>query len=604
MDDVAGTTGGDPSDRTEQLEQLEQHVARLDREVAFLRSRLGTLESSRSSAASPAIPESAVPIVATPVAPRGAPVARAAWPPPRPVAPRTQRTGWQPDSETFLKWGGVGLVVLAVAFAVSTAVSRGWIGPELQLAGALVVSAALVTIGLRLRPARPTWTHALCSGGVLAFFTTFASDLFLDRADRTVALAATGVVAVGGFVLARTIRSEWVAATTLIGGSIGWAVIAGSGDGAPFIPTVGWFVATVGVTTALAVERRWYAVRPAAHAVGMIALLVLAGEADGGGDTASVAVASLLLVVSLFTVPSIGDLTSLWQQFEVQLAALAAPWAFFVTLIAFLDDRSDDNIAMTAIAIAAATATAALLLRIERPHRVSLALGASVTFSIGLAVLLSTTAVFVALAVQATGLVLLSRALGRNVRVLINAIVLATISVANTIAAMTSAWSDDAPWGDDVAHAIVIVALAVGIWFLDERDVRRAGALATLALVLIWTGSVLVHAPQGQAIVSVVWATIGTAVFVTGAVRKRTDAATTGLAVLALTVGKLLTVDLREVDTLWRAGLFFLVGIGLLRLGFLLPRLARSDVELGEPQDDQADGPSRPDDAAGRGGPA
>lgn len=591
MDDVGGATSDDRSGR---VEELEQRVARLDREVALLRDRLGTLEASRSSAASPAS-VSATPVVVAPVAPSGAPAARAAWPPPRPVAPRTQRTAWRPDSETVLKWGGVGLVVLAVAFAVSTAVSRGWIGPELQLAGALLVAAALVAIGLRLRPNRPSWTHALCSGGVLAFFTTFASDLFLDRVDRTVAFAATGVIAGGGFVLARTIRSEWVSAATLIGGSIGWAVIADSGDGAPFIPTVGWFVAIVGVTIALAVERRWYAVRPAAHAVGMIALLVLAGEADGGGETAAVAIATLLAVVALLTVPSVGDLTSLWQQFEVQLAALAAPWAFFVTLIAFLDDRSDDNIAMTAIAIAAATATAALLLRIERPHRVSLALGASVTFSIGLAVLLSTTAVFVALAVQATGLVLLSRALGRNVRVLVNAIVLATIAAANTLHQMLTAWRDDAPWGDDVAHALVIVALAVGIRFLDQRDLRRAGTLATLALVLVWTGSVLVHAPQGQAIVSVVWAAIGTAVFVTGAVRKRTDAATAGLAVLALTVGKLLTVDLREVDTLWRAGLFFLVGVGLLRLGFLLPRLTRGDDEPDERPDEEADRGARGD---------
>ena len=47
--------------------------------------------------------------------------------------------------------------------------------------------------------------------------------------------------------------------------------------------------------------------------------------------------------------------------------------------------------------------------------------------------------------------------------------------------------------------------------------------------------------------------------------------------VIGLTVGKLLTVDLREVDALWRAGLFLVVGLGLLRLGFLLPSWTDDD---------------------------
>ena len=36
---------------------------------------------------------------------------------------------------------------------------------------------------------------------------------------------------------------------------------------------------------------------------------------------------------------------------------------------------------------------------------------------------------------------------------------------------------------------------------------------------------------------------------------------------------------MQEVDTLWRAGLFFLVGLGLMRLGFLLPRLTGAEPE-------------------------
>jgi uncharacterized membrane protein len=50
---------------------------------------------------------------------------------------------------------------------------------------------------------------------------------------------------------------------------------------------------------------------------------------------------------------------------------------------------------------------------------------------------------------------------------------------------------------------------------------------------------------------------------------------TAGLVTLVIVLAKLLTVDLAAVDTLWRVGLFLVVGLGLLRLGYLLPDLAR-----------------------------
>jgi len=96
---------------------------------------------------------------------------------------------------------------------------------------------------------------------------------------------------------------------------------------------------------------------------------------------------------------------------------------------------------------------------------------------------------------------------------------------------------------------------------------------------MTWLGSVFVHLPQGQAIVSVSWATIGITVFLVGATRKVPEAGAVGLVVIAVTVAKLLTVDLREVDTLWRAALFLAVGLGIMRLGFLLPRLTRDPDE-------------------------
>ena len=190
-----------------------------------------------------------------------------------------------------------------------------------------------------------------------------------------------------------------------------------------------------------------------------------------------------------------------------------------------------------------------------------------------MSVLLTATAAFVAIAVQGAGLIVLARSLGGNIRVLVNGAILTILATVFVLVDMIDAWDVDAPWGDDIAHLVIVSAVGLAGWQTRQRELQRVVAVAVLGLLLVWLGSVLVHLPQGQAAVSISWAVVGTTVLVGGAVRKVPELGALGLCVLALTVGKLLTVDLREVDTLWRAGLFFVVGLGFLRLGFLLPRL-------------------------------
>lgn len=203
--------------------------------------------------------------------------------------------------------------------------------------------------------------------------------------------------------------------------------------------------------------------------------------------------------------------------------------------------------------------------------------------------LLSTTAVFVGFALQGVGLVLLSRMFGGNVRVIVNAAIVSVVAAVYAVSEMVEAWSDDARLADDASHLVIIVAVGVATWQTRHRDLQRVAALGILAMVMIWLGSVLVHLPQGQAAVSISWAIVGTAILLTGALRKMPELGVVGLTVLGATVAKLLTVDLREVDTLWRAGLFFVIGLGFLRLGFLLPRLTGAATDPDADADTDAD---------------
>jgi hypothetical protein len=482
------------------------------------------------------------------------------------------------DSEAVLKWGGVSLVVLAVGFAVSTAISEGWIGPELQLAGAVAISLALIGGGLHLRPTRLPWSRALCSGGIAALLTTGASDLFIDQASTDAAFAAIVVVGLGGFVLARIVPSEWVGIVAVTGGVIGWLVVGQAEPPLPFTATAVGLTVLVAVAIAVALERNWFGLRLLAHVVGLGGLVWLAAVADPGAEQVWTLVVAGAVAMSLLWVPSIGELGSLWQQLEVQLSAAVAPWAVLVVGLTFEMD-TDIAIGSTGLVAAAAMTMLAIGLRttIRLPHFVSLMLGASVSLTLGLAVLLSAEAAFVSIAVQGAGLIMVSKTMGESVRILVNAAVLLGVAAIFALGDGVNAWTDDTAYGPDIARFAIIVAIGFGLWLTRHRPTQQVGALGLLGLLLIWLGSVLVHLPEGQAVVSVSWAIVGTVILTGGAVRKISEVATVGLAVLALTVTKLLVVDMQEVDTLWRAGLFLAVGLGLMRLGFLLSRLTAVD---------------------------
>ncbi len=572
------------------IEALTVRVQRLEADLAQLRAALA--DGGNPVPGAGVAPTT---LASGPTGPWASLPNRGAFPPPRPLpAPQTwlrparpiiERPRVEVTSETILKWAGVALVVLAVGFAVSTAISRGWIGPELQLVGALLFAAALVGSGLHLRATRLAWTHALCTGGVLALFTTIASDLFVDQTNSNLAMAALAVAAAAGIGLAQLVPSQLVATASLLGGTVAWSVL--SYREPSFWRNLGWIGIASAAALVLALLHHWFALRFLTMAVGLLGIFVIALDAEGSPERLALCIAAVLWWTVLLRIPSIGELTSTWQQLEIQLATLSAPWAFGVLAVAFdLDNRSDTGRA--ALGVACATAAAAVGMRrwIQPAHLISLLVGASIQLSIGIAILATTDATFVALGIQAGGLVLLSRALGNDIRVLLNAILDGLIATMYVIVVTAQAWSENASWGEDVTHLALIGLVVVAGWLVENKKltafndapIRQMTGLGAVCLVLLWLGSVLVHLPQGQAVVSVSWAALGTVLLVAGTRQKVTELGAAGLAVLALTVSKLFVVDLQEVDTLWRAGLFLVVGLGIMRLGFLLPRLTRTET--------------------------
>ena len=539
------------SDADERLEAFEARIAAIEAAIEGLREQ-------RAAGPPP------LPAATQPPPPTGPPLVTD-----RPQA--ATRPALTLDSEVLLKWGGVGLVVLAVGFGVSTAIQRGWIGPLLQLAGALVLAFGLIGLGIRLEPVRRAWTHALCSGGVASLFVTFASDLFLDQANTDIAFTLTFLSGLVGVGVARFVRSEWVGIVTLLAGVIGWLVV---GEGQPpFIESGAVFVAALVVATAVAIEQQWFGLRTVTALVGFGGGLALAIAADTDVEyTAAMAAAGLVAVI-LLVVPSLGDEMPPWRQIDFRMPTLLAPWVWVVIASSFIDDF-DTEAGLVAFAVAGFVAgyVGVFRDRLLTIHLAALVVGASVTVTIGVGATLSTEVAWVAVAVQGVGLLVLRRIMPGGWLLAVNAGALLVAAAISVFVSAEYAWRNDAPIGDDIANLAVIIAIGVAGWIAGRLEVRAVAGFVVLGLSLLWLGSVFVHLPQGQAIVSLSWAVVGVAILVAGAVRKIPQLGNVGLGVLALTVGKLLLVDMAEVDALWRAGLFLAVGLSLLRLGFLLPR--------------------------------
>jgi len=539
------------SDADERLKALEARIAAIEAAIEGLREQ-------RAEGPPP------LPAAAQPPPPTGPPVVTD-----RPQA--ATRPALTLDSEVLLKWGGVGLVVLAVGFGVSTAIQRGWIGPLLQLAGALVLALGLIGLGIRLEPVRRAWTHALCSGGVASLFVIFASDLFLDQANTDIGFTLTFLSGLVGVGVARFVRSEWVGIVTLLAGVIGWLVI---GEGQPpFIESGAVFVAALVVATAVAIERQWFGLRTVTALVGFGGGLALAIAADTDVEYTAAMVAAGLVAVILLVVPSLGDEMPPWRQIDFRMPTLLAPWVWVVIASSFIDDF-DTEAGLVAFAVAGFVAgyVGVFRDRLLTIHLAALVVGASVTVTIGVGATLSTEVAWVAVAVQGVGLLVLRRIMPGGWLLAVNAGALLVAAAISVFVSAEYAWRNDAPIGDDIANLAVIIAIGVAGWIAGRLEVRAVAGFVVLGLSLLWLGSVFVHLPQGQAIVSLSWAVVGVAILVAGAVRKIPQLGNVGLGVLALTVGKLLLVDMAEVDALWRAGLFLAVGLSLLRLGFLLPR--------------------------------
>ena len=508
--------------------------------------------------------------------------------------------------EVALRWAGAVLVVLAAAFFVSTAISRGWIGPRIQLALATLGGAALIATGLDLHRRhgvdRRPWSLVLCNAGVVVLgLCAGAAHVWLGLVGVGVAVALiVGVLAVA-LGLAEWLKSPSLAVSGLAVALIMPGVIGAYNEFGD-VGTGAWMLVLVAVTMALAAWHHWAVPRLLGLVVvGPLMVLLTSGLVDPPGSDQlviqlMVAVGGLAWWMAPWIRPAVRPLDMLDQRLVMVVPGLVwlASSGLWVT--------TDRGRAVVAVVAAVAFGIGGGLIwsqraagdpqaRAIRPLLFSQIVGVSSLISVALALWFDGPVLLVALTVQALGVAILT--LRANDPLLdLNAALLWAVVGLWTGSGLLEGVEGGLEAAEGVAYAAALAAAGAVAWLIRQRSLQLAGltAVAVWAGLLAWVMAVLRPLPQGQMLVSITWAVLGTLMVVVGlgviqsdlsvwseVRRRRSEIKTLGLTTLAATVIKLITVDLAEVDTIWRALLFAVVGVGLLRLGYSIGVLERRD---------------------------
>lgn len=531
-------------------------------------------------------------------------------PPPRAEPPPDRRDVWA-DRLRDLTSGSRGLAViggtiliLGLAFLYVLASQQGVLGPKGRTITGAAISFALIGAGIALQRRREQLVGAIAATGAgIAglYLALVAATRIFDLIPTAQGLLLAGAVAVYAIVVARAWRSEWVALFGIIG-ALGAPVFLDAG----ITPGTMAFVLVLAAAAAwLWVASGWSLLATAAAALAgvyALALVIAAGVLDrdetGLGWNEfwqSVTGAGLfwtLLIAATLARHGVASATVRTVRLLVGSGGLAVGAAVAMFHV------GDAGVPLLVVAGAYGLLAVGVWLRAAGEAMVAMALG----LIAAAAVLLATTDLLDAggrasvLAVQGGILALAATRLRARSLQIAAAVYLALAAVFTLVEAAPvrglfsfppEGLTDDSGTAMDggatigaiaaaVLLALGLVALAHGARRIDpsgerERETRLLD-LAAAAAVLFAAATVIVDGAlavsfgrdtfQGaHAALSIVWGLAALAILVVGLRRRSAPARTAGLALLGVTLAKLVLYDRSQLAPFGRAVAFVVVGV-------------------------------------------
>jgi uncharacterized membrane protein len=557
-----------------ELERLTARVDALEREVAQLRYGAST---------------------------PGAPVPRTETIVPQPVAAAPAAPAPRRDVESVV--GGRGLlyvgsllILIGVASFLKIAFDRGWVGPSMRVALGLIAAAAIVGVASALRKRlHPYFADALVGlGAAIGYLSLYAAGSLFHLLPLSVVSLGTIVVTGALCVLAYRQDRQPLAFFGIIGGLIAPLLLSGDGNDSLFFYT---YLAVLSSAAIVLGELRGWRALPIVSLIGTALYWMtfsLEGDATKFAERFFVGIVLYVLFATSMLVA--------WRRREnidgwrIAVAALNAVW-FFVG-ITILAQGHDVALAILYLAIAAAHIIAGRLWNQRQQFwlatiAISFAIPA-IAYSFAPAFTTSDKVVpaipaaipigmHLAWIIEATLVGVLGARWNDRVLLVLSGTLFATV-VVNVIAGYAL---------DDLRillndRFISLAGSAIGIAIVRRETTQRGVAggkfntLVKVATDLIVVFALTMEASRignqlqshlggggGSLAVSVVWALYGAALIVFGIRLKDTVSRWDGLVLLAITVLKVLIVDLTNFDIVVRVISALGLGAVMLVVAFL-----------------------------------
>jgi len=563
----------------EQYAALDDRLQRLERETVALRAALTRLGGAPASEPAAPAPE---PVSWTP----------AVTVPPRQVAATSRPPAAGPNAASRpavslenvfagrgLQIAGVFLVLLGTAFFLNLAFTNGWIGPVERILLGLVAGVALLAEGLR-RHRRENVAIAeglIALGAGILYLSLWASvavfpQLHVPRAAAFAAMVAVTAVLTAG-ALAR--RSERVALLGLIGGVLTPLLLSAD---TPDRMLLAVYVLVLAVAfAALGVRARFRFVEGAAF-VASVLYLPAFGPADqwpiAAACTVSAAICGVFAIA--FAIGAVRDGTAS----RARLVLLAVDAFALAAMLAWVFDGHANELGAAYLVVAAVLVVAARFAPVPKPMQIAYGYLGLASATLALPALLHRTTLADAFALEGAVLLVLGARRAERLVMLAGTVILAAVALWLLGAALSDPPANTALSALAVTFIIVVAALAYVRTQLARFAAEPQGgalsanaasiaanvvAIAGISRILLdalggpsWNAGVPSHA---QFAISIAWTAYATVLFGLGMRRDSSLMRREGLALFAVTIFKVFTIDLGNVDVAWRIGSFVVLGI-------------------------------------------
>jgi uncharacterized membrane protein len=568
MGEDSGSTrpSGDQS-LEERIDRLERLVEKLwERDAGERKERPGTRE-----------PRSASPVDAPPL--KGAP----------------KSTDWASLGERLLGKVGIVFVVLALGFFLKYSFDQGWVTPMLRVILGLLLGAGLLVLGLRLEGSRKRYSQFLLGGAIAVFYIVgFAAFQLYELVPFALAfsyMAATTVLAV---VLAERQDHASLATIGLIGAlSTPFLLHTETENIAGLVLYTSLVMVGFG---AVQFRRGW---RSLLGVMGIGGLLVMTVAAFRTPDEARwITMGGVLIAWALVGISPIlrawlhAESPGRWpvqplgwlgekldvkaEPFDVVLMHAYALGASLiaVVLIALIWDMEARGIGSLFILVGAVYCLLAWGSRGVVKVRDGSADTAAVLLPLGILILIQEPWAILPLAALATGYHLAHREWGMGGLGILGHLLFALLALGFMGDVGRQMDSSVASPLDLEAFALLgAVAMAfVTSLILPKWERPVVYQIAAHVALLAWLGVEIGDLPNGTGLVTISWGVYGILLFVVSFVRKSRRIQLAGLATLGLVAGKLLLVDMAQLDMIWRILLFMGFGAAFLVLSYYINR--------------------------------